>query len=689
MKKLFLVFLIFVLYFVPSLLVLKDYGISWDEPTHFKRGQGYLWYLLTGDNDYRKLPKYDLFRAQTDPSYHERSIYQDDVHNAAFYRTIDGSHPPLADILASGTNLIFYQKLGWMGDVESYHLYEIFVASLSVAILFIFVWEGVGLLAAVFSGILFATYPLFWAESHFNIKDPVETSWIILTIYFLWKAVKECSARYIIISSIFAGFALGTKFNVIFLPFIVLPWLVYVFVSQKKQMLSFLKKKQVLVSFLLYPVIVFGIFYFTYPFLWDNPVQNIGKVLSFYGFNALDPDSANSALKHWPLYAVRWVLYTSPPLVLTGLLLSFVCIKKNLIKNSGFLLLSVLWLLVTIARVSIPGVNIYGGVRQIMEYIPALSILASVGFSFILGKSRLYVIFLALLVALVVSIFPLLRLHPNENVYFNFLTSGLKGAMASEVPAAGNSFGNAYYQGIKWINQNATPNAKLTMIQGSPINIPKYKVRPDIDLSGDNFSGIERGGEYIIDLTFNWEHKENHYAWEYMDKFLEPVFVLYADNASILKIWKNDLDHTRDKYKFEEKNYEGNMNISNKNNKIDLELDKTYILSRLGLSYNIPQGCDLPQESTIYTSLDGRKWSREGDPLYFSQIGKKNSVFKPAWDQSGLEDLSSSEKDVLSKGKFEYFLPGRSAKFVRLELNSDNSCLINNPQIKIVYIDEN
>src|SRR3989338_3041806 len=206
-KNLFLALIVGGVFFFLSFLTLPHYGISWDEPTHFKRGQGYLWFYLTGDNDYQKLPAYDLPRAQNDSGYHERSIYQDDKHNSAFYRTIDGSHPPFADILSSATNMIFYQKLGWIGDIESYHLFEIFVAGVAVGVLFLFVYEGFGLLAAVLATIFFATYPLFWAESHFNIKDPVETTWFVLTLYFFWKGIKNSSAFLIFVSSIFTGFA--------------------------------------------------------------------------------------------------------------------------------------------------------------------------------------------------------------------------------------------------------------------------------------------------------------------------------------------------------------------------------------------------------------------------------------------------------------------------------------------------
>ena len=226
--------------------------------------------------------------------------------------------------------MIFYQKLGVLGDIESYHLFEIFVASLGVAFLFLFVFESFGFTAAILSTILFATYPLFWSESHFNIKDPIETSWIIATLYFLWRGIKNLSISSILLSAVFAGFAFGTKLNVIFLPFIVIPWLLFVLKVHNKDFIAFIKTKKFIYTVLFYPIIVISIFYFSYPFLWVDPIVNIGKVLTYYEKNALDPAFANAVLPSWDFYALRWVVLTAPPLVLLGLIFSLASFKKLL-----------------------------------------------------------------------------------------------------------------------------------------------------------------------------------------------------------------------------------------------------------------------------------------------------------------------------------------------------------------------
>ena len=103
MKKFAISLIVFFSFFAAGLLTLKDYGISWDEPVHYQRGQAYLRYIITGQRDYKKLPPYDLKKAQNDSKYHERSLFQieDILRMGRSIVDYDRGHPPTADILSS------------------------------------------------------------------------------------------------------------------------------------------------------------------------------------------------------------------------------------------------------------------------------------------------------------------------------------------------------------------------------------------------------------------------------------------------------------------------------------------------------------------------------------------------------------------------------------------------------------
>ena len=328
-----------------------------------------------------------------------------------------------------------------------------------------------------------------------------------------------------------------------------------------------------------------------------------------------------------------------------------------------------------------------------MEYIPAISILAGVGISVLVkflisnfqfsikisnfhaSRCNLFQI-AAIFFVSVFSILPLVRLHPNENVYFNFLSGGLEGAVKNKFPAAGNSFGNAYYQGILWINENAQKDSKLALLQGSAINLPKNKLRSDINLLNSHFSGVNREGEYLMELTFNWEHRQNFYAWEYVDTFLEPIYEVKADGATILKVWKNDLEHTKPEYQKSEEVLK-DIDLTKQDNILNIDLKKQVVLSRMIITYDSLSNCTQPVLASVETSKDGTQWTTERDPLNFKQVGEIVASFRPAWDTSKIQ-IKREPSDSIT-----YYFAGRNAAYLRLKLDDTNSCLLNNPIIFI------
>src|SRR3989339_848755 len=109
--RLFSIITVPILFFVIALGTIYDYGISWDEPIHLQRGQAYLYYILTGKTVYD----------ETDI----KSYYQNEQLTAKYFLDKDDGHPPLNGIFASISNVIFYQQLGILGDIESYHLFNV------------------------------------------------------------------------------------------------------------------------------------------------------------------------------------------------------------------------------------------------------------------------------------------------------------------------------------------------------------------------------------------------------------------------------------------------------------------------------------------------------------------------------------------------------------------------------------
>lgn len=661
----FIIILIPLLFFILSLITLKDYGISWDEPAHFFRGQAFLNFFLTGNTDYSNL-KYNS----------KTSYYQEPSLTASYFFKVDGGHPPLNGIMAALTNYLFYQKLSIMGDIEAHHLFNILCATFLVLITIIFTTQYYGLFAGIIAGLSIASYPLLFSEGHFNIKDPAETAFFTATIWTFWNAIKSNNWRWMLASSIFFGVSLGTKFNILFLPFILIPWYSVYILNHSENPFRYLSHipKKISLALLAYPIIVFIIFFGSWPYLWQDLYHNTLSVFVYYKDIGIGSGQTNyHILNGFNLFPITWIIITTPPIVLILGTIGFFTILINMIKRlndsyfTGLLLL--LWLAVPIIRVTMPHSSLYGGIRQIMEFIPALCILTGIGaVSLVQLSIKLFgnnqnskLIFKVLLfIAFIPHILVMFKLHPNENVYFNSLIGGIKGAQQLDIPYWGNSFGNAYLQTANWLNQNAPIGSHVALIQGTATNIPKIYFRNDINFSNSFWSGIDRTGEYLVDLTHQGYRQAYPFVWDYLDTVLIPVYEVNVEGVTIAKIWKNDMAHSKPQF-INEKKLEI-KNVSVKSNILEISFKKQYSLAKLILEYTPSGECVKMESGLIETSLDGIKWFQEPEKIGDQQVVYYNS----------LEDR-----------KITFIFSARKASYLRIIADSDKSCVLQNYSLKL------
>src|SRR3990167_4904088 len=173
---------------------------------------------------------------------------------------------------------------------------------------------------------------------------------------------------------------------------------------------------------------------------------------------------------------------------------------------------------------------------KLWNLFPLLHLLQDMGRIVFYQRLRKYLRLVYLGVLVIFLVIVLIRIHPNENVYFSSISGGLKRNYENKFPSTGMSLVNAYLQGVNWINKNAQMNSKLALIQGTSVNIPAYWVRPDVSYSNYHWSGIKREGEYLMELTHIYDVRVYYYAWEYAEKMLEPVYQVVIDGVPILQI---------------------------------------------------------------------------------------------------------------------------------------------------------
>lgn len=658
-------------YFCIQFQALPLYGANWDEPVHFGRGQAILHYFLTREKDYTNLNPINTTR---------RSYYQHDSYSFTFfeqkfdegkYPITGAGHPVVSDILASISNKIFYQKLNVVGDIESYHLYSVMLSSVLVGVLFFCATSMYGFFTGLITALSIVISPLFLGETRYNTKDVPEAVFYALTIFAYYQGVIKNRWKFVVLSSFFAGLGFGTKLNIVFAITTLGIWSVLFIASQlRKDNLKKLIQKyiHVLVAIAVYPIIPLIIYFGSWPILWKDPVNRFMYNIHYYGTvgTAGGGISEFNTMFGLNTYAIQWILYTTPLVLLSLAFLGFVSGYRNK-KHRLFFILVVLWLIMPIVRVSLPGLVIYGGVRQIMEYIPALAILAGMGAQTLVNwrkreKNNKTTTEIILQGIIILSFLPitmkLISLYPNEGIYFNPLIGGVKGAASRNLPGWGNSLGSTYRQGVRWINTHAEPNAKLGFVYELRSNIALNELRSDIEFSNQVRSALQRKGEYIIGVT-HFGTQESAYHREYLERFLIPVHTVKVDGVAVLKIWKNDMEHSKTEYKKLEEVIEEPLVSIDKGNVI-VDVGKPRRLTKLVVGYSTQNNCTVPEKGYFQHSKDGILWDRESADFAFFP-------------------LASWFKTQPAPGVLQFLFAGDQARFIKLVILDTNSCLLNTP----------
>lgn len=693
-KNLLLVLVCPLLYLAVAVFTLGDYGINWDEPKHLIRGQAYLHYILTGKRDFCDFPVYlelkgapDYVNYNVEPvvctsrtevgdSNIRRSYFQSDFYTLDYYFTKDDrvpleskhSHPEINGLLSAVSNYIFYQKLGIVDDIESYHLFivlSVFAIVLSVAY---WTYINYGFMASLVASFSLAAYPLVFSESHFNVKDPVLMTFFGLAILSFWCGFSERKVLWIILSALFAGLALGTKFNTFFLPIILGPWALFILFeryknNRKLDLLTLAGGRSILFSLILYPVIVFGILFALSPYLWTSPIEHFFEIVNYYKEIGRGTPSEQSSyiIAGWNAYPLVWIFYTTPlPILLlsgVGFVHAAILVIK---KRSDVALLVLLWFLVPIARVVWPGMNIYGGVRQIMEFIPPMAVLSGMGSLFFVKKLGTKQTALVLLLVLTFVVWEMVKIHPNQNVYFNQLIGGLYRAEEKKIPSWGNTYGNVYLQGIDWMNKNAEENAKLALAVNYISVLPRVKLRSDISLDNAHWSGSRRGGEYVMEMNYDWPLGAR-YKYAYLDTFLAPVYEIKVGGIPLLKLWKNDREYEKVSAK-EVVVKPVSISVESDPKKLKLDFDGVK-LTKLVIDHSATNCEEQGGVGYLSVSRDRENWKRE---------------------PGGLIDLESPYvTPEMGQNTFVFMFPARVASSLVLNSELVNPCILKDYKVTV------
>ena len=296
---------------------------------------------------------------------------------------------------------------------------------------------------AFFGALVLYSSPRIFADSFYNGKDLAFLSLFIFLIFFTIKFIKKPNYKNAFLLSIFAAIATNLRIVAMYVPFLIILFFVIEFLMKNK----FDIKKIKVLFFLL--ISKFIILYIIWPFLWEDPLTNFMYTLSSF-----------SRFVNWEAYVfylgdfhkvfyLPWHYIFVSFLATTPLIISFLIICGLIQVNSRFIgrLINIdnknphndIWrsenekiflfisfiILIPIFLIFLLDSVIYNSWRHLFFLYPALILILIYFVNIVTKKYRhkkvLSYIQILLLIALLNNFYNLIRLHPHQYVYFNFI----------------------------------------------------------------------------------------------------------------------------------------------------------------------------------------------------------------------------------------------------------------------------
>jgi len=445
------VIIFFLVYLAIGVSIYKDYGVSWDEPTHREIAGVSAKYLS--------------------------SIFLPGFHPPEF-----ASLPPLAESSAKQYGVVFDLPMyvadvfmGFNGKMpEAYymrHLCNFLLFYISVFFFFLIVKNrfksnGIGLIACLF----LILSPRIFADSFYG-KDVVFLSLLIISIYFFVNYLKRKTVISAILFALATALMVDQRITGIFIPFLAV---LITGIDAIKQDRPFHYLPKALLPLFIY-LISFTLFMVLFwPYLWEKPFIHfidaftVMKRYSVFSYDVLYfGEFIKSTAVPWH-YIPVWIMITTPLIYIFFFLLGLFDIFKGIIKKGvaiyanedeqqDFLFL----LLFTTPLVAVIVFNsaLYDGWRHMYFIYAPFLLIAMAGFAKVLhlmkveraGRERYATLFIASVILFCISStsYQMIKNHPFQNVYFNVL-AGSNAGKYFELDYWGLSF----RRGVEYIANN-------------------------------------------------------------------------------------------------------------------------------------------------------------------------------------------------------------------------------------------
>tara|TARA_Y100000590_G_scaffold4872_1_gene6646 strand:- start:4301 stop:5989 length:1689 start_codon:yes stop_codon:yes gene_type:complete len=540
----FLTILLFCFYFFIGINIYKDYGFSIDEP--FQRTSGYYWYIWIINNFFENYSNIESLQDSFNKMEWSSEMLEGTFLEYGVFFDL------LAVIIEDQFNLKSYQDI-----YHAKHLlnFSFFFLS-SVCFFYLVKFRFKNTLLPLIGTIFYITTPRIFAESFYNSKDIIFMCLTVFAIFFCLKTLKNYKIKNIILFSFFAALATSLRTMGIF---IILLFIIF-FILESFEIKNFFIKKINLVLATIFLYLVFT--YILWPFLWTDPINNFFTAFQFFKKYQLGVSTSlylgkyiNTNYLPWH-YTFVWIAVSSPIIYSFFFLIGSLNITYNFIKN--FLEISIndyakklwkssnekidLFILIffmgPIFAIIIFQSNLYNGWRHLYFIYPALIYLIVYAINFLMkfniSKISKNSFFLIIIFLIIFNIFNLVKFHPYQNVYFNYLFE----------KNANNLFDVDYWglgnaQSLKKIlnNTNKTEKISIGVASFTPLAYSRYIIN-DKKINNVLFSGTTKKDQDYFITNYIYDRNPKFLKKYSISKKYKKFFTLKRGNIIINEIYK-------------------------------------------------------------------------------------------------------------------------------------------------------
>lgn len=438
---------VLVSFFILSLFIYRDYGISFDEVIQHDIGEVNYKYVFENDNTL--------------------DTYLDREYGAGF-------ELPLI-VIEKALKLTDLNDVYTMRHIITHILFLMCMFGGYVLALKLFQNQWV----AIATLLMLLLCPRIYAHSYFNTKDIPSLSIVVLCFLCSYYALNKKSIISYAIAGIICGFAAGLRLmNII----IAAPLIGYLLIDIVRNIRNYKPALIYITSLILFIVIGWLVMVGTWPALWKDPYRSIVefyKHLSKFRWDGsvlLNGQIIKATELPW-YYIPQWFAITVPIywqlLGAAGIAITVITfIKKplNILHDTKtrLLLIFVFCFIGPVAVVIYLKAVLYDDWRHLYFIYPSFVFLAAFALSEAL-KTKMKIPALALFtVQLVLVIVFFIKFHPNQNVYFNELESRRKDQLMHKYEL--DYWQHSFKQGLKWVAANSDKeviyiNTKLLLLR--------------------------------------------------------------------------------------------------------------------------------------------------------------------------------------------------------------------------------